>query len=289
MLDNVKIKIEYVFDYQARIDKELESIIEKIDPITFITSYKSMKTNAFAKPEPTVPTPNQKLESTVRLTAKNTNSYAIPRQVNELPYQPRINRVVAAIRSKNYAGVQQMFTLETFENFNRLANMGKAIVIGNPQIKAFFSDGDVMCRPVPMMFAFANNNRKFSEDVVFHFNVDTLISNITFGLNKESINSITSNPKYAVKDQMTIINFLENYKTAFALKRIDYLESIFADDALIIVGKYVKVAPNADSPYKNNKMVIFNKKDKQTYIKDLNISSEWCMLQSGPTHDKLLV
>ena len=162
-----------------------------------------------------------------------------------------------------------MFTPETFENFNRLVNMGKATVLGKPQIKAFSSNGDVMCRPVPMMFAFANNNRKFSEDVVFHFNEDTLISNITFGLNKAAITSITSNPRYAVKDQMTIINFLENYKTAFALKRIDYLESIFADDALIIVGKYVKAALSVESPNKNNKMVIYSKKDKQTYIKDL--------------------
>ncbi|GHT19134.1 hypothetical protein AGMMS4957_02710 [Bacteroidia bacterium] len=39
---------------------------------------------------------------------------------------------------------------------------------------------------------------------------------------------------------MAIINFIENYKTAYALKRLDYIESIFSDNALIIVGKTVK-------------------------------------------------
>jgi hypothetical protein len=36
--------------------------------------------------------------------------------------------------------------------------------------------------------------------------------------------------------RVTIINFIENYKTAYALKRLDYIESIFSDNALIIVG-----------------------------------------------------
>ena len=167
-----------------------------------------------------------------------------------------------------------MFTPDTYENFNRLVKMGKAKVIGTPLIKAYSFEGDVMCRPVPMMFAYANNNRKFSDEVVFHFDKDTIINNITFGLNNSALSSITSNPKYPVKDQVTIINFLENYKTAFALKRIDYIESIFADDALIIVGQFVRTANNVESPYANNKLVRYNRMNKQTYIKNLKQAFE---------------
>ena len=268
-VENVKIKMEYIFEYQARIDKELETIMDKFDPIAFSTSYKSVKISAPTTIQNPVAETNQVQNKSVEQFKDTIKTGTIPSLINPSRYQPRIDKVVEAIRTKSYASVQKMFTPETFESFNRLANLGKATVIGKPEIKAYSSDGNVMCRPVTMMFAFANNNRKFSEDVVFQFNSDTLISNITFGLNQAAINSITTNPKYAVKDQMTIINFLENYKTAFALKRIDYLESIFADNALIIVGKYVKVAPGIESPYKNNKIVIFTKKDKQTYIKDL--------------------
>ena len=39
---------------------------------------------------------------------------------------------------------------------------------------------------------------------------------------------------------MILISFLENYKTAYALKRLDYISSIFDDDALIITGRVLK-------------------------------------------------
>jgi hypothetical protein len=269
MLDNVKIKAEYIFDYQARIDKELETIMDKLDPIAFSKSYYAIKTKVTGSLDPIAAVSVQTNKNLVQYKADTTKSESIPFQINEQRYQFLINKVVKAICTKNYSSVQPMFTPETYENFNRLVNFGKATVLGNPQIKTFSFEGDVMCRPVPMMFAFSNNNRKFSEDVVFHFNEDTLISNITFGLSKTALNSITSNLKYGLKDQLTIIDFLENYKTAFALKRIDYLESIFADDALIIVGKYVGKVTNADSPYANNQLVKYNRMDKQTYIKNL--------------------
>ena len=302
LLDNVKIKAEYVFEYQARIDKELESIMEKIDPIAYSKSYYNIKTNevekgtaitilksnalktALTNSVQNINTPqhsnqvetgiNQTANHPAPISSNSTKSALIPGEINEQNYQSRINRIIEAIRTKNYASAQKMFTSEAFDNFNRLVKMGNAKVIGKPQIKAYSFDGDVMCRPVPMVFAYANNNRKFSDDVVFHFNKDTIINNITFGLNNSALNSITSNPKYAVKDQLTIINFLENYKTAFALKRIDYLESIFADDALIIVGQYVKTANNVESPYANNKIVRYNKMNKQTYIKNLKQAFE---------------
>lgn len=40
--------------------------------------------------------------------------------------------------------------------------------------------------------------------------------------------------------RMTLINFLEDYQTAYALKRLDYLTKIYSDDVLIIVGHVVK-------------------------------------------------
>ena len=285
LLDNLKIKAEYIFEYQARIDKELESIMDKIEPIGFDKSVYSVKTIAKTQtPTPTVAsvqsianhsasnqtnlnqTTNINPTSPTAIAAKETE---IAGKIDEKSYQVLIDKIIAAIRTKNYASVQQMFIADAFGSFNSLVKMGNAKVLGTPQIKAFSYDNDVMCRAVPMIFTFANNNRKFTEDVIFHFNNDKLVSNISFGLSKAAVNSITSDPQYSEKDQVTIINFLENYKTAFALKRIDYLESIFADDALIIVGKYVKAANNVESPYANNKIVKYNRMSKQTYIRNL--------------------
>jgi hypothetical protein len=285
LLDNLKIKAEYIFEYQARIDKELESIMDKIDPIGFDKSTYSVKTNVTPKPAVATPSISANQTNSIPTSSNSTSTLAlkaetvaqptpIPGKIEEQPYQVLIDKIIAAIRSKNYASVQKMFAADAYESFNSLVKMGNAKVMGTPQIKAYSFEDGVMCRAIPMMFTFANNNRKFSEDVVFQFNKDKIVSNITFGLSKSAVGSITSNPQYSEKDQVTIINFLENYKTAFALKRIDYLESIFADDALIIVGKYVKAATNIESPYANNKIVKYNRMSKQTYIKNLKQAFE---------------
>ena len=44
---------------------------------------------------------------------------------------------------------------------------------------------------------------------------------------------------------------MEYYKTAYCLKRIDYLESIFDENALIIVGKVLKKAKQLEGVYYN--------------------------------------
>ena len=61
------------------------------------------------------------------------------------------------------------------------------------------------------------------------------------------------------------------YETAFALKRLDYIESIFDDHAVIITGSYVKTAQKTSdgNKYLNNKNVKYNKQDKTSYLKNL--------------------
>jgi hypothetical protein len=68
---------------------------------------------------------------------------------------------------------------------------------------------------------------------------------------------------------VAIINFIENYKTAYALKRLDYIESIFSDNALIIVGKIVKkhTGPENRLPINTTKLTQYS---KGQYLKQLS-------------------
>ena len=95
-----------------------------------------------------------------------------------------------------------------------------------------------------MSFSFKNGLRKsFVEDVVFTFDKDHRISNISFGLGEDATEDILHKGTWDEKARITMMEFLENYKTAYALKRLDYIETIFDDDAVIITGKKVQVAP----------------------------------------------
>ena len=73
---------------------------------------------------------------------------------------------------------------------------------------------------------------------------------------------------------MVIATFLENYKTAFALKRLDYIKSIFDDDAIIIVGHVTKPARKQGdgTSYVDNQLVKYTRHDKQSYLASLEKS-----------------
>ena len=56
------------------------------------------------------------------------------------------------------------------------------------------------------------------------------------------------------------------------MERLDYIESIFADDALIITGYIVKTKAGLENRYLNNQIVRYNRQTKQQYIRNLKYS-----------------
>ena len=100
-----------------------------------------------------------------------------------------------------------------------------------------------------MSFSFRNGTKTtFVEDVVFTFNAAGKIDNVAFGLGKDTENDILKR-KVAWKEQTReqLMEFLENYKTAYCLKRLDYIKDIFADDAIIIVGNVTRTYTQQNS------------------------------------------
>ena len=101
-----------------------------------------------------------------------------------------------------------------------------------------------------MSFSFRNGLRKsFVEDVVFTFDSKKRIDYIAFGLGEKAEHDILNNDEWNEATRKALMNFLENYKTAFALKRIDYLRNVFDDNAVIISGCVITPGGNrfADS------------------------------------------
>ncbi len=68
-----------------------------------------------------------------------------------------------------------------------------------------------------------------------------------------------------------IINFVENFRTAYNRKDLKYLNSVFSDAALIITGKVIKEKPNSDITKMtlNNNRVVYIKQSKTEYLAKL--------------------
>jgi len=263
------IQYEYEFKSQMRQDPELEQLMNifntvnyKEATVTVLSGNKSEQKQAQAV-----------LQEAVMNMSMATHAVQVAQPKT---FAKTVDQVVNAIKQKNYASVADQFTTEGFNMFDKLVHYGNATVIGNPNLQ-FYQLGDrTICRSVPMKFTFKNNKRAFVEDVTFTFNKDQKIESVAFGLDKTARDDIFNRDAAAWNDsvRMVIATFLENYKTAFALKRLDYIQSIFDDDAIIIVGHVTKHAnkKGENQRYIDNEMVKYTRLDKAAYLKNLEKS-----------------
>ena len=255
-----KVKVEYIYENKAKIDNELKTVMEKIDPVPFRESYFNISFKNKQAQVHKQPTPNSEEK-------KTTNS--ISRVEAPSKYRPVLKKVENAINKKQFGAVKNHFTEQGYNMYQKLIEYGKAEILSEPEYAFYkFKDG-VMARSVPMSFSFENNQQEFVEDVVFHFNGDKKIKSLSFGLSQKASESIMNKDVWDELDRMVLTNFLEHYKTAYALERLDYIESIFADDALIITGSMVKANTNVENKFTDNRIVEYNRQTKQEYIQNL--------------------
>ena len=267
-MDNLKIQYEYEFKSQMRQDPELEAVMNIFNTVNYKEATVTVQAGKKAEQKQALATAQAAVQN--MSVATHAVQVAQPKD-----YVKTVNLVVSAIKSKNYQAVRPQFTDEGFDMFDKLVHYGNATVMGNPSLK-FYQLGDrTICRSVPMRFTFKNNNRAFVEDVTFTFDKDQKIESVAFGLDKAARDDIFNRDAAAWNDsvRMVIATFLENYKTAFALKRLDYIQSIFDDDAIIIVGHVTKQAKKGENAkYIDNQLVKYTRQDKNTYLKNLEKS-----------------
>lgn len=279
--ESVKTKVEYQYYGEAQSDKEVYNVLNSMQEIIFSKCSKNIRMVNTSKKDDT----QQEQRQLAQLQAKassnalnqvssNSNTNAVihaPSDEVTLRCQNAMEEVQRAVRTKNYASMQKYCTPEGYKIFDKLIHYGNARIVGEPRLVYTQVGDEVYCRALTLNFKFSKE-RTFIEDVAFAFNQEGKIDNIQFGLGKIATNDITDKPADVMSDasKVVLVNFLENYKTAYALKRADYLESIFSDDALIITGKVLKqYNGNAEQGYRNNQRVQLTQMDKATYIKGL--------------------
>ena len=277
--DFYHLDIEYEYKNLARGDDELEAVLNVVRKTVFPQSSISVKGGA-SKSTAMASANSRKV---MQQQATQSMPVAVPSSSqtidDDILYGQAMERVLAAIKSRNYAKAASCFTLEGLEVYNKLISYGTGRVVGNPEIVYYRSMGSqVVARGLQMSFSFPNGKRKktFVEDVVFTFNPNHKICNVAFGLGDVAEADILHRdaPGWKNETKELIMEFLENYKTAYCLKRLDYIRDIFADDAMIIVGNIVKrnlVRQPEDRAIslKGQDIITYNRYDKDTYLRNL--------------------
>ena len=274
-----QLRLEYQYKNEAKTDKELESVLAAVNVSEFRRSEKNVKGLKTSTP---MPQPQQaesqqsQTSSTATTTFTSTHARILkaPSEVsNKTPYETIVKAVETAIRNHTTVGLQPYFSTEGWDIYKRLIQYGSAKLIGTPSYK-FYQGGDyVTARGLQLSFSFKNGTKKsFVEEVVFSFDKNKKICNISFGLGKTAEDDILNKGVWNQNARIAIMNFLENYKTAYALKRYDYIKSIFDDDAIIIVGNIVK-KQNLGKDLSKNRLggdiVKYNRYSKDQYLNNL--------------------
>ena len=276
---SVDIRVEYTYEDESVSDPEMKLALGEVGRIRFADAYKTGVPVSSAIPK----TNRQKKKAQAEIDASAATGLA--REVNsgfahtrfsavkDSAYFIRsVNRVLDGLIAKDYESCRDLFSPEGYDIYTRLLGYGNARVVKRGPVKLIDFDGNVYCRSIPMMFSFGNNYKTFMENVVFSFDKDGLIGDVTFGLESESLQDILSKTKWEDDAKMVLINFLEGYKTAFALMNIDHISSIFSDDALIITGKRVVKTVVEGGIQLQGEAFEYNRQTKAQYIRNLERS-----------------
>ncbi len=195
-------------------------------------------------------------------------------------------------------------TMETnvnamMEAFNTASNQNKSVKLSKDnvtsecikEIKQIWSTSSMKCPPVNLKSKCLKTNKGYQvrgipvdmkeaadgesrQELTVDFNEEGKICGVAIAIEMHRYDQImaekSSDIDYARRQ--VIVDFVENFRTAYNRKDLKLLNSVYSDKALIITGKVVSEKPNSDidrMTLKNNK-VVYIKQSKQEYLKNLS-------------------
>ena len=272
----LQIKIEYAYRQDAMVYcpevKDVQEVV-KSHSLRKATLSVPMKKKTLAEGQKPLAS-EATVGTTIGEVVTNSRSSALVELTDDAAYREKAEAFIEAIRSKNPHSIDGLFTSEGLVMYNQLLHYGTPRIYGQPSYKVYRKGDEVVVRSIPMSFAFKQGARKsIVEDLVLSFDASGKIYWLSFALDAAAANDILTKGAWSDTVRQTILSFMEDYKTAYCLERTDYLNQVFSDDALIIVGHVLKTFERTDDKdrisYKNNKLVKRTQYGKEQYLRHL--------------------
>lgn len=258
---SANVKVEYEFSGLTVTDREMENVMKSQEPSIFRKAYIPVALPANATSERLVASSEKSTGSTLTTNVGVDKQYSI------------IKKIHNGILNRQTSNLKNLFDENGWQEFTKILSYGQISTSADQRFD-FFKDGDeTICRGLSCRFRFFTN-RVFNEQISFVFGGNGKISHVALGLGKQMAEEdILSHGSWGIDSRKKIISFLEDYRTAYALKDIGFMERVFDDNAVIIIGRKLQVAPTkTDISYQQNKFVKLTKYKKDEFIKHLRSS-----------------
>ena len=124
--------------------------------------------------------------------------------------------------------------------------------------------------PVSMMAA---EEAEKEQELVFNLTPMGLIDGVSIAIEENRYMEVMADT-VSVEDyfrRQIILDFVENYRTSYNRKDLDYIESVFSDNALIITGKVIREKTKSDYAMRSlsTEKIVYQKRTKKEYIQNL--------------------
>lgn len=260
----MQVRLEYEYQKLWKSDPMVNAILEQLPsrlPYPQAEKRVSVAEVKAVAPEPVKSTKAVAKEMTVdTLTTCNKKEVFSQAEI--------IAPLIKAIEFRKYDDVKSLCSENGWKWFVKLIKYGNAKIIERNELQLTAFANGYLVRGIKAAFSFKRNNKTFVEDLVFYIK-DDQIEGINFGLEKSALEDIMRHSMWDAQSRLVLVNFLENYKTAYALERLDYLNAVFSDDALIIVGNKLPQPKVAEITAVDQESYEHNKLTKSQYMKQL--------------------
>ena len=261
---NMLLRIEYEFKKLWKSDPMVNTILEQLPArIPFTHSEKRVD---LTRTEPVEPEPIQTTKELAKDMMVDTLATCNKKEV--VKQADIVAPLIQAMEERNFDAVRPMCSENGWKWFEKLVKYGNARIIERNELQMSSFANGYLVRGIKARFDFKRNNKSFVEDLVFYIK-DGLIDGINFGLEQSALDDINNHSMWDAQSRLVLVNFLENYKTAYALERLDYLNAVFSEDALIIVGNRIPVQKTAEITAVDAESYAHNRLTKSQYMKQL--------------------
>lgn len=207
---------------------------------------------------------------------------------DSIRYAQTVLKVCELIRANktDWESLAPYFTARGHEQYMKLIKYGKIRIISTDGCRYLRIGQEVQCRSIPVSFSFSKGKLQY-ENIVFTLldSKEGKIDGVQFALEERSLTNIMGETDIDEVARLALINFMENYKTAFAFQNWDYIESIFSDDAIIITGRVIRrLETMADGHQRIVNDYKLTRQSKKSYINRLrSTQKEWINIKFGST------
>ena len=151
-------------------------------------------------------------------------------------------------------------------------------IVSEYQIKADINKTETgwEVRKIGILNIYTTIHRQTFEYIILDFSEDGQLCDINFGIMDDLYQQFVEQATYGNDwgNRQIIIKFIERYRTAYLNRDILTINSIFSDDALIIVGRVLKKAAKRDIKYEklniNQPDIEYLRFTKEQYLKRQN-------------------